>query len=97
MLIHEFLNQLDASTSELLFKITGGAFHLAKIFGITGWNANGALQSTGNFPEQTDNLRSYVTFSVLTGWSRNYRAIWTKFPFLPPPLQTRLHNTLDSK
>ena len=82
------------------FLITGGAFQLAKLSSINGWNANGARQSTGNLPEQTDNLRSYATFSVLTGWSGNYRSICTKCPFLLSPsfpLQTRLHDTLHSK
>ena len=50
---------------------TRGAFHLAKISGSTGWNANGTRGSRGNFPEQTDNLRSCSTFFVATDRSRN--------------------------
>ena len=38
------------------YKKTRGASHLGKISGSTGLNANGTLGSTGNFPQQTDDL-----------------------------------------
>ena len=47
------------------------AFHLAKLSGSTGWNANGKRGSGGNFPEQTDNLRSCSTFFVATDRNGN--------------------------
>ena len=51
--------------------VTRGAFHLAKISGSNGWNANGTRGSRGNFPEQTDNLRSCSTFFVATDRNGN--------------------------
>ena len=38
------------------YKKTRGTFHLGKMSGSTGLNANGARSSTGNFPQQTDDL-----------------------------------------
>ena len=37
---------------ELHSRRDGRAYHLAKMFGSTGWNANGTRGSTGNFLEQ---------------------------------------------
>ena len=53
---------------------TWDAFHLGKISGSTGLNANGARSSTGNFPEQTDDLLRNSPFSVPTGWNKNSRS-----------------------
>ena len=38
------------------YKKTRGTFHLGKISGSTGLNANGTRGSTANFPQQTDDL-----------------------------------------
>ena len=45
------------------------AFHLGKISGSIGLNANGTLCSTGNFPNQTDDLPRYSTSN------KNFRSI----------------------
>ena len=52
-----------------------GAFHVGKISGLTGLNANETRGSTGNFSEQTDDPSSHNTFSVPTGWNRNSGSI----------------------
>ena len=72
---------------------TWGAFHLGKISGSTGLNANGTRNSIGNFPEQADDLLKNSPFSVPTGWNRNSRSIFAilfrpafgdwNFQFLP--------------
>ena len=55
---------------------TWGAFHLGKISGSTGLNANGTRNSTGNFPEQADDLLKNSPFSFPTGWNRNSRSVF---------------------
>lgn len=52
-------------------ELAWGAFHLAKISGSTGYNANGTSDFSGNFPEQMDNLRSCSTFFGATNWNGN--------------------------
>ena len=62
---------------------TRGVFHhLAKMSGLTGWNAPRTHREKGHALEQTEDLRRYSTFSVPTDWSGNYRSICRKFEFL---------------
>ena len=55
-----------------------GAFHLGKISGSIGLNGNGTLCSTGNFPNQTDDLPRYSTSFAPASWNRNFRSIIIK-------------------
>ena len=50
------------------YKKTRGAFHLGKISGLTGLNANGTSGSTGNFPQQTDDLPVGTEIPVPFAW-----------------------------
>ena len=52
-----------------------GAFHLGKISGSIGLNANGTLCFTGNFPNQTDDLPRYSTSFAPASWNRNFPSI----------------------
>ena len=66
-----------------------GAFCLAKMFGSTSLNANGAHRYTTNFRKKLDNLWRYMysTLSSPSAWNGHYPLSFTKFPFRWPAYQ----------
>ena len=50
------------------YKKTSSTFHLGKISGSTGLNANGTRGSTANFPQQTDDLPVGTEIPVPFAW-----------------------------
>ena len=56
-----FFLRLTTSYMVINWSQSSGAFHLAKIFGSTYWNANETCESVGNFPKQADDHRRYST------------------------------------
>ena len=64
-----------------MWRIDQGAFHVGKISGLTGLNANETRGSTGNFSEQTDDPPRYSTFSVPAGWDREIPVQFAQFSF----------------
>ena len=65
----------------IMWRIDQGAFHVGKISGLTGLNANETRGSTGNFSEQTDDPPRYSTFSVPAGWDREIPVQFAQFSF----------------
>lgn len=67
-LVRAFKIWKSSSFGIVLFKEAWDTFYLAKLFLLNWSKCKWRRWSNGNFPEQTDDLRRYPTFSVPTRW-----------------------------